>query len=80
MITPTKYMNLDLSVLRVSSIIIKVLRKKRIMEYNEVLNIISEKTESDVKEYFQSCLNLLFLLGKINYHLETDNLEFIEQK
>ena len=38
MLTPTKHLNLELSVVRLSSAILKLLQKNKIMEYDEVLN------------------------------------------
>lgn len=76
MITPTKYMDLDLSVVRVSSIIIKLFKKNRVMEYGEVLEYLISKIGEDVKHVFVPALDFLYLLGMIEYHLQTDSLEF----
>lgn len=77
MITPTKYMDLDLSVIRVSSVIIKLFGKNRVMEYGEVLEYLVGKIGEDVKHIFVPTLDFLYLLGMIKYHLQTDSLEFI---
>lgn len=76
MITPTKYMDLDLSVVRVSSLIIKLFEKSEILEYSEVLEYLVGKAGEDVKHVFVPALGFLYLLGMIEYHLQTDSLEF----
>jgi len=77
MIAPIKYMDLDLSVVRVSSIIIKLFEKNRIMEYSEVLEHLVGKVGEEVKHVFVPALDFLYLLGMIDYHLQTDSLEFL---
>ncbi len=77
MITPTKYMDLDLSVVRVSSMLIKLFENNRVMEYSEVLQYLVGKIGEDVKHVFVPSLDFLYLLGMIEYHLQTDSLEFI---
>lgn len=78
MITPTKYMDLDLSVVRVSSLIIKLFEKSKVLEYGEVLEYLVGRAGEDVKHVFVQALDFLYLLGMIEYHLQTDSIEFID--
>lgn len=78
MLTPTKYMDLDLSVLRISSLIVKLLKKNRVIEYSELLNFLSDKAGEDVKHVFIPALDFLYLIGKVEYHLTSDSLEFLK--
>ncbi len=77
MITPVKYMDLDLSVVRVSALIIKLLQRNRVLEYGEILEYLTGRIGDDVKHVFVPSLDFLYLLGMITYHLQTDSIEFI---
>jgi hypothetical protein len=84
MLTPTKYMDLDLSVIRISSIILKLLKQNRTMGYTEIINylmgILSDKNQQDIKQIFIPALNFLYLTGKIEYHVTLDSIELLEQQ
>ena len=75
MITPTKYMNLDYSLLNVSSILISEFNKQPIITYDEVLQITLNKIGKQAKEITPYALNFLFLLGIIDYHNTLDSFE-----
>lgn len=80
MITAHKYLNLDLSVINISSLIIDKLKKNNLLKYDElqaiVVSILGEKS----KEVFPYALNFLFLLDKISYLTELDTFELNETK
>ena len=78
MLTPTKYMDLDLSVLRISSLMVKLLKRNKVMEYSELLNYLSDKIGEDVKHVFIASLDFLYLIGKVEYYLISDSLEFLD--
>lgn len=80
MLTPTKHMNLDLSVVGISSMLLKLLKKNRIMTFDEMLGYLSGRIGNDVKHVFVPALNFLYLLGMIEYHLSTDSIEFVASK
>ena len=71
-------MNLDNSIINITALMLVLLKKQKIIEYSELL----EKTQSvlgeDIKYNFLQSLNLLYLLGKINYYPESDLFELIE--
>ena len=75
MITPTKYMNLDHSLLNVSAILIKAFSKQSIISYDELLQITVSKIGKHAKEITPYALNFLFLFGKIEYHNALDSFE-----
>ena len=77
MITPTKHMNLDLSILRISSLILNHLRKRRIVTFDEALERVTNKVGKDAALVFSTALSFLFILGKVEYHLQTDSLEYV---
>lgn len=78
MITPQKHLNLDLSVLRVSALSLKELSKRGVIDFDTLRSRVCRKVGSDVDLVFVNALNLLFLLGKIEYHVKNDSIEYIE--
>ena len=78
MIIPDRFMDLDHSVLRVSSIILKEMNKKKILGYEELMKYLLNKTGDKTRFIFLPSLNFLFLLGKIEYYIKTDSIELIE--
>jgi hypothetical protein len=80
MITAHKYLNLDLSVINISSLIIDKLKKNNLLKYDELLGIIVSILGEKSKEVFPYALNFLFLLNKISYFSELDTFELNETK
>lgn len=76
MLTPKKYLNLDVSVLRVSAVILKELRRRGVIEFEKLRTIIVKRTGPDGELTFLPALSFLFLLGRIEYHLKNDTLEY----
>lgn len=78
MIAPTKHMNLDLSVLQISALVMNHLRKRRIVTFDEALNKVMSKAGKDASLVFTDALSFVFLLGKVEYHIQTDSLEYVD--
>jgi len=78
MIKPTKHMNLNYSIIKVTGEILKLLNKQKIMEYSELLNRLQAIHGEDIKYNFIPSLNLLYLFGKIKYHAKGDVFELIQ--
>jgi hypothetical protein len=72
MITPHKYLNLDLSVINVSALIIDKLKKHSLLTYDELLNMTINALGKNAKEVFPYSLNFLFLLDKLHYSSQLD--------
>jgi len=79
MIKPTKHSHPDKTVIYVSFIMLKELRKKRVIGYSDLFQFIKDKVTSG-EFLFMPTLNLLFLLGLIEYKAKTDSIEYIEKK
>lgn len=77
MIKPEKYLNLNLSVLEISALIIKYLKKNNYLYYNEMIDRITKAKGENAKEVILPSLNLLFALGKIEYIEKIDSLRLI---
>lgn len=75
MIYPDELMNLDLSVIRISFVILKKLDKSRIIRYPSLLDYLIKKEGENVRFVFFSSLTFLYMLDKIEYHIKTDSIE-----
>lgn len=78
MIKPTKHSHPDKTVVYASFIMLKELRKKRIVSYSDLYQLIKNKVTSG-EFLFMPSLNFLFLLGLIEYRAKTDSVEYIEK-
>ncbi len=78
MIRPTKYTNIDVSIIGLSAEIIKLLSVDRSLKYNNILGKIIHIKGESAKENFLLALNFLYMLGKIKYYPEEDVLELLK--
>lgn len=73
---PTKHSHPDKTIIAISTVLIKKLKKSRIEKYDTLLDII-QKRDTDAKYLFISAVNFLFLMDLIIYHAKTDSFEYI---
>lgn len=78
MISPSKHTNLEMSVLNISSLIIKRLISRGTERYDDLLDYLIVKKGSDVEIEFLNSLGLLYLLGKLQFHPHTDTVELVK--
>jgi len=78
MLKPTKHLNLDTSVLYVSSLLLKWLSKQRLMTYADLYHRLENHLGIDAQTVFLPTLSFLFLIKKIEYHEKTDSFEYRE--
>jgi hypothetical protein len=76
MLTPSKSLNLDASVLRISALILRELQKRGVLEFERLRSIILRRVGPDAEPVFLPALTFVFLLGKLEYHIKNDTLEF----
>ncbi len=76
MLTPKKHLDLDTSLLRVASIILRELHKKSIVEFEQLRGLIARRVGANGEFAFLPALDFLFLMGKVEYHLHNDTLEY----
>jgi ABC-3C biological conflict system middle component len=76
MLRPTKHSHPDRTVISVSLLILKRLRIRRLEEYG-TLRIYSKRSIVGGDVLFLPALNLLFLLGLVEYRPKTDALEYV---
>lgn len=80
MIKPSKYTNIDLSVIGLSSEILKLLLSENPLKYNQVIGRIIHKKGEGVKQNFLLALSFLYLIGKIEYMPNEDVIKLITVK
>jgi len=78
MLRPEKYLNLDNSVISISAQIIKYLRKSKNLSIPELINKLISLKGENVRENFLPALNLLYLIGKIDYIAKADLFKLIK--
>jgi hypothetical protein len=76
MLTPRKSLNLEASVLRISALMLRELQKRGVIEFERLRTLVVRRVGSEGEPVFLSALNFLFLLGRVEYHLKNDTLEF----
>jgi hypothetical protein len=76
MLTPSKHLDLDRSVLRVASEVLTELRRRRMMEYDAVIRHIKRRVGDDGEAVIAPALSFLFLLGRLDYHSKNDTFEY----
>ena len=75
MIKPNKHMDLNYSLIKMSSDILKIFQKGEIFSYDELLDKLVSLHGENAKYKFIQSLNLLYLFGKLEYYPEKDVFE-----
>ena len=75
-LTPTKLLNLDTSVLRVASIMVKALHPRGVMGFEQLRGIVKSRVGADGELSFMPALSFLYVLGRVEYHTQNDTIEF----
>lgn len=78
MITPHKYLDLNLSVLNLGGVILTIIQEDGAVKYDELLKKVILARGNSAKEVFIPTLSFLYLLGKIEYQKDIDTIEFIK--
>ena len=76
MLTPRKHLNLDVSVLRISAVMLRELRRRGVIEFETLRRLVIRRVGPDGDLAFVPALSFLFLLGKVEYHLKNDTIEY----
>ncbi|MDP1563528.1 MAG: hypothetical protein Q8M16_19275 [Pirellulaceae bacterium] len=77
MIRPEKHLNLNLCVLRIATIVLSHLQRHRVESFHILLQKVRNKAGDDAEVWFIPALDLLFLLGRINYLPQRDTVEYV---
>jgi len=76
MLQPNKHSHPDQTVLAAAFAMLRVLRKSRVMRYDE-LQVAVAKTVRDVEYLFTPAASLLYLLGLAEYRSTVDTFEYL---
>lgn len=78
MIKITKHNHPDKTVIYATYLILKKIRTERVVSYVTLLNYVQDNITSG-EFLFMPALNLLYLLGLVEYQAKTDSIEYIEK-
>lgn len=76
MLKPTKHSHPDRTVISATVLLLSRLRVKRIERYDELL-AATRKAIPGGSSLFLPALNLLYLLGVVEYRPKTDSVEYV---
>jgi hypothetical protein len=76
MLRPSKHSHPDRTVINVSMLLLRRLKSRRVEEY-EALKKLAKKTVSGGDVLFLPAMNLLYLLGLVEYRPKTDAFEYL---
>jgi len=77
MITPAKHLNLNTCVLRAASRLLARLQADRLCRYEDLRAGLAD-LGPDADVLFIPTVHFLFLMGRVNYHTQTDSFEYIQ--
>lgn len=77
MLQPFKHLDLDLSVLRIAAIVLRELQRRRLLAFENVRALVLRRVGQDGELILLPALNLLYLLGCLEYHPKSDSFEFL---
>jgi hypothetical protein len=78
MITPHKYLDLNLSLLSLGGVILNIIKEENVIGYDELLERVISLRGNNATEIFIPTLSFLYLMGKIEYKKDIDIIEFIQ--
>lgn len=62
--------------LRISAIMLKELNKRGVVGFEQLRGIVTKKVGPNGDLSFLCALDFLFLLGRVEYHVRNDTLEY----
>jgi hypothetical protein len=77
MLTPRKHLNLDVSVLRISALMLAELRRRSVVELEKLRAYVIRRAGEDAELAFLPAFNFLVLLGKVTYPTKNDTIEYL---
>jgi hypothetical protein len=79
MIKPHKYMDLKLSIVNISYIIMQMLKQQNKYSYDQMYKLVcAEIKEEGIMELFNLSLTFLFAFNKIEYNKDFDLVELLQ--
>ena len=76
MIRPAKHLNLNTCVIRAASHLLARLQEERICGFEELRRSLAD-LGPDADVLFLPTVHFLFVLGRVDYHTQTDSFEYL---
>ena len=76
MLTPRKHLDLNVSVVRVAAIMLRELNRRGVVEFEKLRGVVIRRVGADGDLSFMPALSFLYLLGRVEYHLKNDTIEY----
>ena len=80
MIRPTKYIDLDASVLNVTAVVLSELQRIRAIPLGELNEVVTSRIGSSAKYNFAAALSLLYMTGKVEYDENGDAIVYLVKR
>jgi hypothetical protein len=77
MIRPAKHLNLNTCVLRAASRLLARLQQDRVCRFTDLQASLVDLGD-DAEIVFLPTLHFLYLMGRVNYHPQTDSFEYLQ--
>lgn len=77
MIRPAKHLNLNTCVLRAASRLLVRLKEERLCRFEELRHSLDD-LGPDADVLFLPTVHFLFLVGRVEYHSQTDSFEYLQ--
>lgn len=79
MIRPAKHLNLNTCVLRAAGLLLARLHVERVCDFEELRHSLDD-LGSDADVLFLPTVHFLYLLGRVDYHAQTDSFEYLQPR
>lgn len=80
MIRPSKYIDLDTSVLNVAAVLLTELQTLRAVSLNELSDVVTSRINASAKYNFFPALSFLYMTGKVEYDENADAIVYLIKK
>lgn len=77
MITPDKHLDLNHCVIRAGAELLAYLKSHRVASFDQLRARLVKKLGAEGEIVFHPTLNFLFLLGRLDYHAQSDRFEYL---
>jgi hypothetical protein len=77
MIRPAKHLDLNTCVLRAASLLLARLQRERLCRFDDLRQTLAALGQ-DGDYVFLPTVHFLYLLGRIQYHAQTDSFEYLQ--
>lgn len=79
MIRPAKHLNLNTCVLRAASRLLARLQQERICRFADLRACLADLGD-DAEVVFLPTIHFLYLVGRVDYHPQTDSFEYLQPR